>query len=183
MPVIDRGRGMRRGSATGTLVALLGLALTACADPEPNPTPAATPASSSSATAGSSSTTSDAPTPAPSTAPAPTSTAALTPDSPVTLAFGGDVHFEGRLTNLLTPDGLGALQPVLGAADVAVVNLETAITDRGVEQPHHTRDAKLRVLRQQGLSSGARLAPLGHLAPDVDRDGEAGRIPADLLAA
>ena len=135
MPVIDRGRGLRRGSATGTLVALLGLALTACADPEPNPTPAATPASSSSATAGSSSTTSDAPTPAPSTAPAPTSTAALTPDSPVTLAFGGDVHFEGRLTNLLTPDGLGALQPVLGAADVAVVNLETAITDRGVEQP------------------------------------------------
>ncbi len=53
----------------------------------------------------------------------------------MTLAFGGDVHFEGRLTNLLTPDGLGALQPVLGTADVAVINLETAITDRGVEQP------------------------------------------------
>ena len=135
MPVIDRGRGMRRGAAAGPLVALLGLALVACADPEPNPTPAATPPSSSSAAAGPSPATSGAPTPAPSTAPAPTTTAALTPDSPVTLAFGGDVHVEGRLTSLVTTDGLAALQPVLGAADVAVVNLETAITDRGVEQP------------------------------------------------
>ena len=53
----------------------------------------------------------------------------------MTLAFGGDVHVEGRLTSLVTTDGLAALQPVLGGADVAVVNLETAITDRGVEQP------------------------------------------------
>ncbi len=67
----------------------------------------------------------------------------------MTLAFGGDVHFEGRLTNLLTPDGLGALQPVLGAADVAVVNLETAITDRGVEQPkiYHFRTRRRRSSR------------------------------------
>ena len=53
----------------------------------------------------------------------------------MTLAFGGDVHFEGRLNSLVTTDGLAALQPVLGGADVAVVSLETAITDRGVEQP------------------------------------------------
>ena len=126
---------MRRHTAAGTLVAVLGLALAACADPEPNPTPAATPVTSSSAVPGSSPVAADPLTAAPSPVPAPTSTAALTPDSPVTLAFGGDVHFEGRLVNLVTTDGLAALQPVLGAADVAVVNLETAITDRGVEQP------------------------------------------------
>ncbi len=54
----------------------------------------------------------------------------------MTLAFGGDVHFEGTVGRLLAGgDGLAALRPVLGSADVAVVNLETAITDRGTEQP------------------------------------------------
>ncbi|MDQ1708824.1 MAG: hypothetical protein QOG49_209 [Frankiaceae bacterium] len=54
--------------------------------------------------------------------------------APVTLAFGGDVHFEGALTAKLATDPAGVLAPVaplLRRADVAVVNLETAITDRG----------------------------------------------------
>jgi poly-gamma-glutamate synthesis protein (capsule biosynthesis protein) len=124
---------MRRSSAAGTLAALLTLGLAACADPEPVPSPVPP----SSATAATPSATADAgPAPAPESPPPPTtSSAPLTPDSPVTLAFGGDVHFEGRLTGLLTTDGLAALRPVLGGADVALVNLETAITDRGVEQP------------------------------------------------
>ncbi|MEO6714065.1 MAG: CapA family protein [Mycobacteriales bacterium] len=53
---------------------------------------------------------------------------------PVTLAFAGDVHFEGALTNALARDPAGVLAPiapVLRKADVAVVNLETAITTRG----------------------------------------------------
>ena len=75
----------------------------------------------------------------------------------MTLAFGGDVHFEGRLANLLTTDGLAALRPVLGGADVAVVNLETAITDRGVEQPkiYHFRTTPqaLVTLQQAGVDA------------------------------
>ncbi|MGI8794991.1 MAG: CapA family protein [Acidimicrobiia bacterium] len=56
---------------------------------------------------------------------------------PVTFAFGGDVHFEGGLRTKLTADPATVLAPiafVLGAADVAVVNLETAITERGTPQ-------------------------------------------------
>ncbi|MGH9015818.1 MAG: CapA family protein [Acidimicrobiia bacterium] len=56
---------------------------------------------------------------------------------PVTLAFGGDVHFEGGLRGKLRADPQGVLAPiapVLAAADVAVVNLETAITERGAPQ-------------------------------------------------
>ncbi len=50
----------------------------------------------------------------------------------LTLAFGGDIHFEGRVAALLTrPDGLADVRPLLETADVAVVNLESAITDRG----------------------------------------------------
>jgi poly-gamma-glutamate synthesis protein (capsule biosynthesis protein) len=76
----------------------------------------------------------------------------------VTLAFGGDVHFEGRVADLLsTPDGLAALRPVVGGADVAVVNLETAITDRGVEQPkiYHFRTTPqaLLTLQQAGVDA------------------------------
>ena len=53
---------------------------------------------------------------------------------PVTLAFGGDVHFEAHLRDLLLADpqaALAPIAPVLSAADVAMVNLETAITERG----------------------------------------------------
>ena len=57
---------------------------------------------------------------------------------PVTLAFGGDVHFDGSLATTVTeaPDSiLAGVAPVLHAADLAVVNLETAITDRGDPAP------------------------------------------------
>jgi Bacterial capsule synthesis protein PGA_cap len=69
---------------------------------------------------------------APTTAP-PTEAA-----RPVTLAFGGDVHFEGFLAESLRQDPAGLLSPlapVLGAADVAVVNLETSVTERGEPEP------------------------------------------------
>jgi poly-gamma-glutamate capsule biosynthesis protein CapA/YwtB (metallophosphatase superfamily) len=52
----------------------------------------------------------------------------------VTFAFGGDVMFEGALRAKLLEDPNGLLAsvaPVLSAADVAVVNLETAVTDGG----------------------------------------------------
>ncbi|NYD22526.1 CapA family protein [Kineococcus aurantiacus] len=50
---------------------------------------------------------------------------------PVTIAVAGDTHFEGASASALEPGGLQAIAPVLGAADLAVVNVETAITDRG----------------------------------------------------
>lgn len=57
---------------------------------------------------------------------------------PVTLAFGGDVHFEGQIRSRLEADPsavLAGVAPLLRAADVAVVNLETAVTTRGTKAP------------------------------------------------
>jgi poly-gamma-glutamate synthesis protein (capsule biosynthesis protein) len=46
------------------------------------------------------------------------------------IAFGGDVHFEGSSAQALH-GGMSAIAPTLKAADLAMVNLETAITTRG----------------------------------------------------
>ena len=51
-------------------------------------------------------------------------------DQPVTLAFGGDVHAEGGSGAALR-GGLTTVRDVLSRADVAVLNLETAVTDGG----------------------------------------------------
>jgi poly-gamma-glutamate synthesis protein (capsule biosynthesis protein) len=54
--------------------------------------------------------------------------------APVTIAFGGDVHFEGAVATRLASDPattFGPIADVLRRADLAVVNLETAITERG----------------------------------------------------
>lgn len=55
----------------------------------------------------------------------------------LTLAFGGDVHFIGRTLPLLDrPDtAFGPFAEQLRAADLAMVNLETAVTRRGTAQP------------------------------------------------
>lgn len=57
---------------------------------------------------------------------------------PILLAFGGDVHFEGilrpRLSNPAT--ALGPIAKRLSAADLAMVNLETAITTGGTPAPN-----------------------------------------------
>lgn len=59
------------------------------------------------------------------------------PDGTLTLAFGGDVHFASQLAALLDEPskGLSELRPYLATADLAMVNLETAITTRGSEAP------------------------------------------------
>jgi poly-gamma-glutamate synthesis protein (capsule biosynthesis protein) len=66
----------------------------------------------------------------------PASGAAVAADV-VTLGFGGDVHFEGALRAALVRPvrRLAPLRPWVGRPDVTMVNLETAITGRGVEQP------------------------------------------------
>jgi poly-gamma-glutamate synthesis protein (capsule biosynthesis protein) len=55
---------------------------------------------------------------------------------PVVLAFGGDIHFEGAAGTELASDPslvLSSISPVLRHADLAVVNLETAVTNGGSE--------------------------------------------------
>jgi poly-gamma-glutamate synthesis protein (capsule biosynthesis protein) len=57
---------------------------------------------------------------------------------PVVLAFAGDVHFEDPIASELRSGPqlvLTSIRPVLERADVAVVNLETAITTRGTPAP------------------------------------------------
>jgi poly-gamma-glutamate capsule biosynthesis protein CapA/YwtB (metallophosphatase superfamily) len=57
--------------------------------------------------------------------------------SAVTISFGGDVHFEGVIRARLSRDPATAIGPVadiLRRADLAMVNLETAITTRGTPQ-------------------------------------------------
>jgi Bacterial capsule synthesis protein PGA_cap len=54
--------------------------------------------------------------------------------SPVTLAFGGDVHFEGVIESRLARNpatAVGPIASVLRQADLAMANLETAVTTRG----------------------------------------------------
>ena len=60
------------------------------------------------------------------------------PKRPFTVAFGGDVHFEGMLRARLdsAPDtALGPVAEQLKRADLAMVNLETAITEGGTPAP------------------------------------------------
>lgn len=60
-------------------------------------------------------------------------TAGIRPNPAITIAFGGDVHFEGSSERALY-GGMAAIAPTLKAADVAMVNLETAITIRGTPE-------------------------------------------------
>jgi poly-gamma-glutamate synthesis protein (capsule biosynthesis protein) len=61
---------------------------------------------------------------------------AVVPDS-LTIAAGGDVHGEGRVAALLASGGspLGPVAGSLAAADLAIVNLETAVGSQGRPAP------------------------------------------------
>ncbi|HJY44529.1 MAG TPA: CapA family protein, partial [Propionibacteriaceae bacterium] len=64
----------------------------------------------------------------------------------VTLAFAGDVHFEGREAALLDSRDatLGPMSSALRSADVAVVNLESALTSGGSPAPKELEDPSRR---------------------------------------
>ena len=67
--------------------------------------------------------------PAPTTSP---------PAARITLAFAGDVHFAERTATRLAADpatAFGDAAPALRAADLTMVNLETAVTERGSPEP------------------------------------------------
>jgi poly-gamma-glutamate synthesis protein (capsule biosynthesis protein) len=118
---------MRRPSAV-VAATLLGLLAAGCSA-ESGATPRATRAPSATPTS--------SPTTTPRTPASPSSTSATAPASDprtLTMAFGGDVHFEDYLAPLARdPHGLDELRSTLGAADLAMVNLETAITERGTK--------------------------------------------------
>lgn len=56
------------------------------------------------------------------------------PAARATLAFGGDVHFDG-VSRLRASGGLGSAFSAIADADAGFVNLETAVTDRGSAGP------------------------------------------------
>ncbi|MEU5943882.1 CapA family protein [Micromonospora sp. NPDC047548] len=62
---------------------------------------------------------------------------AVAPPVELRLAFAGDVHFTGRTLRLLDDPqtAFGRIAPVLRDADLTLVNLETAVTNRGTPQP------------------------------------------------
>jgi hypothetical protein len=77
---------------------------------------------------------------------------------PVTLAFGGDVHFEGAISSRLAANPSTTLGPIAGVlrrADLAMVNLETAITERGTPAPKdftfRAPPSALTALREAGV--------------------------------
>lgn len=73
------------------------------------------------------------------TAPSTTTTVdPLSSGEPVTFAFGGDVAFQSANAERLAVDPASVMSlvaPALSAADLAVVNLETAITEGGTPAP------------------------------------------------
>jgi Bacterial capsule synthesis protein PGA_cap len=95
---------------------------------------ASTPAPAAQAPAESEATTAPGAPRSNTTAPRPTTTPPNLDPGTLTMAFAGDVHFEDYLAPLARDaHGLEELQTTLGAADLAVVNLETAVTGRGTK--------------------------------------------------
>ncbi len=88
----------------------------------------------------------------------PPSTTVPSPPARITINFAGDINFEDQRAQLLASDPgtiLGAITPVLADADLTVVNLETALTERGRPAPKaftfRTGPEALDVLRDAGV--------------------------------
>lgn len=111
------------------------------------------------------------------------STPASRPDGTITVAFAGDVHFEGRTEARLAvkppEQALGPISATLSAADLAVLNLETAITDRGAPEAKtytfRTSPKALTALKDSGVDV---VSMANNHAVDFGADGL-----ADSLAA
>ncbi len=108
--------------------------------------------------------TTPAPLPVTTTADSPSTSTAVVParlgsGQSVTFAFGGDVMFEEPIRSYLLErpaDIFAPVAPILRRADLAMVNLETAVTDRGEPAPnkhYHFRApaSAFRALRAGGI--------------------------------
>ncbi|MFG2841885.1 CapA family protein [Kitasatospora sp. NPDC048296] len=165
---------MRRAAAAVAL--FVGLtAVAACGPDDPAPAPAAPSGAAAAAPPGTPSGTAPASTPGKSSAPR--------PDGSITVAFAGDVHFEGRTEARLSvqpPEpALGPISRTLADADLSVLNLETAITGRGAPEPKtytfRTTPKALSVLKDSGVDI---VSMANNHAVDFGADGL-----ADTLAA
>jgi hypothetical protein len=124
---------------TGTATALCLLLATGCSTAAGGPGPGAATGSPTTATGGATTAARATTTPtrrdsAPAPARGATTPAARAASDPgtLTMAFAGDIHFEDYLAPLARdPEGLAELRSTLGAADLSVANLETAVTQRG----------------------------------------------------
>jgi Bacterial capsule synthesis protein PGA_cap len=135
---VSDGKNARVGSSPVTVrrsgfvaVAAL-LALTACGSGGAGDARANLP---SAASRSSSTTTAPAPAGRTTTTTSPAPPARSSSGGSATLAFAGDVHFEGTAGASLNGGSLGSAYKMLRRADLAVVNLETAVTERGTAQP------------------------------------------------
>jgi hypothetical protein len=75
----------------------------------------------------------------------------------VTLAFGGDVHFEGIVRSKLNASPtsvMSAIAPVLEKSDLAMVNLETTVSYRGSPIPGKTYTFRAPPSAFRALKSG-----------------------------
>jgi poly-gamma-glutamate synthesis protein (capsule biosynthesis protein) len=88
------------------------------------------------------------------------------PTGQVVLAFAGDMHFERHLAELLEqPRGaLGPIARILAAADVTMVNLESAITSRGTPE---RKELEVAARRYHFRTSPAALDVLAAAGVDV----------------
>lgn len=155
-------RGVRRTRAAAVVLALLTAGCSTGEDP-----PAAPPTSATTSPAAP--TTSDPP--------------AASQPRPVRIALAGDIHFEGLLADRLR-DPATALAPAsaaLGAADVAIVNLETSVGTGGRPEPGK------RFTFSAGPESFAALAAAGvdvaSMANNHALDYGRSRLPGTLRAA
>lgn len=129
------GVALRRPGLPALVLALTASALTACASGGAEPNAATTPPAQLRVSSASS--------PAGGGAPATSTPAKPATSAPqakrgsgghAVLAFAGDVHFEGGSASALSGN-IGSAFSVLRGADLGMVNLETAVTDRGTAQP------------------------------------------------
>ncbi|MFJ9771378.1 CapA family protein [Kitasatospora sp. NPDC101157] len=163
----------RAAAAVAVFVGLTAVAACGPDDPAPAPARSAPPAAAPASSAA----------PSGTAAPAPTKGGAPRPDGTITVAFAGDVHFEGRTQSRLSvqpPEtALGPISRNLADADLSVLNLETAITGRGAPEPKtytfRTSPQALSVLKDSGVDV---VSMANNHAVDFGADGL-----ADTLAA
>lgn len=99
-------------------------------------------------------------TPKEGTAASPTSPpteASSAPPDHATIAIAGDVHFEGRVADLLADPStaLGPVAEIFKAADYSMVNFETSVTERTTAQPKQykfkTTPAAFQAVKDAGI--------------------------------
>lgn len=107
--------------------------------------------------------------------------ATVVPDRPITIAFAGDVHFEGELRSRLD-DPSSALDPIageLGAADLTVLNLESAVGTGGTrEDKRYTFQAPPQVFDALAAAGVDAVSMANNHAGDYGFDGLAEALAA-----